>query len=61
MKKNYKTEWPYNMKVETEWEAGNKQWNILAIEDRLECDNIKCKNCKWYNYCEFYQIKEEDQ
>ena len=55
-----KNEWPYNMKVRDEWERLNKEWNILAVEDKLECDNIKCSECKWYNYCEFYQIKEED-
>ncbi len=55
-----KDKFPYNMKVKTEWDAGNKEWNILAVEDRLECESIKCKECKWYDYCEWYQIKIED-
>ena len=54
-----RNEFPYNMKVKTEWEKMNKEWNILIHEDKIDCDNRKCKQCEWYDYCEFYQIKEE--
>ena len=45
-----KDQFPYNMKVKTEWEKKNKEWNILIHEDKIDCDNRKCKQCEWYDY-----------
>ena len=54
-----KDRFPYNIKPKDEWEEKNKMWNILAIEDRLECETICCDKCEWERYCEWYQIKED--